>query len=78
MTPLLKYIVIPIIISMVITQIVTGLTPYDETDDEVKGLRSGVKLITDHGTGCQYLTRFFGSPTPRLNKNGKHMCGDFY
>ena len=35
---------------------------------------SGVKLITDYGTGCQYLMSPEGSLTPRLNATGKQVC----
>lgn len=47
--------------------------PYDDTDNVDTGKRSGMGLYTDHGTGCQYLGRS-GSLTPRLNKDGKHIC----
>lgn len=42
----------------------------DETDSPDK--RSGVRLITDYGTGCQYLQR--GGITPRLDADGNHIC----
>lgn len=35
--------------------------------------RSGMRLHTDHETGCQYLSR--GGLTPRLDRDGKHICG---
>ena len=41
------------------------LTPRDATDAPT-GARSGVKLITDHGTGIQYLVTAQGGITPRL------------
>lgn len=36
--------------------------------------RSGLELLTDHGTGCQYLRRY-GDLTPRLGVDGKQICG---
>lgn len=46
-----------------------GWLPVDETD-ESKWNRSGVVLITDYGTGVQYLYKD-GALTPRLDKNGQ-------
>lgn len=34
--------------------------------------RSGMLLLTDHKTGCQYLYR--GSLTPRMDEHGKQIC----
>ena len=36
--------------------------------------RSGVALIIDHGTGCQYLKPKNGNIHPRLNSEGQHIC----
>ena len=44
---------------------------WDSTDGEE---RSGMTLHVDNMTGCQYLGRFFGSVTPRLDSNGNHIC----
>lgn len=46
------------------------LYPADDTDSPER--RSGVHLITDYGTGCQYLSR--NGITPRLDENGNHIC----
>ncbi len=48
--------------------------PFDDTDDLKNQARSGVRLIVDHGTGCQYLTTFAGGITPRLGRDGKQVC----
>ena len=45
-------------------------TSRDDTDP-VDG-RSGMMLLTDSGTGCQY--RYWGSLTPRMDANGKQIC----
>jgi hypothetical protein len=44
----------------------------DDTDGEA---RSGLKLRTDARTGCQYLESAGGGLTPRLGKDGRHVCG---
>ena len=43
-----------------------GFGDRDDTDTETK--RSGVALVTDYGTGRQYLMTFWGGLTPRLPK----------
>lgn len=48
--------------------------PFDSTD--APPLRSGMRLYTDHGTGCEYLGTPFGGLTPRLNATGRpNGCG---
>ena len=43
----------------------------DNTDSPTE--RSDMRLLIDHGTGCQYLNR--GSAiTPRLGRDGKQVC----
>ena len=43
----------------------------DDTDGES---RSGLNLRTDARTGCQYLESMGGGLTPRLDRNGRHIC----
>ena len=51
------------------------LHPYDDTDNEIESLRSGMYLYTDHGTGCQYLSAGFARVlVPRLTATGSHKC----
>lgn len=38
--------------------------------------RSGLQLLTDCGTGLQYLSVATGGITPRLDENGNHMKQD--
>ena len=51
---------------------------YDATDqpeaENVVDRRSGMTLYTDYGTGCQYLQAGLGGLTPRLDKEGNHVC----
>lgn len=48
------------------------MVPLDDTDNKATGKRSDMEILIDHGTGCQYLSRF--GLTPRLDANGKPMC----
>lgn len=50
--------------------------PYDTTDNEAEGDRSGMILYTDHLTGCQYLRGGLlgGGITPRLGGDGNQIC----
>lgn len=50
-----------------------GLRALDATDN-ANGARSGVRLRTDHGTGCQYLETSGGGITPRLGRDGVQVC----
>lgn len=52
----------------------TGGLDYDDTDGH--STRSGMKLRTDYGTGCQYLETTDGGITPRLDSAGSLMCPD--
>lgn len=47
--------------------------PTDDTDYDAKR-RSGVKLVNDYGTGCQYLETVDGSLYPRMATDGKQIC----
>lgn len=48
-----------------------GSTPRDDTDAR-DGPRSGMILLTDCGTGLQYLSRS-GGITPRMGADGKQV-----
>lgn len=49
-----------------------NIVPRDDTDSATQ--RSNLRLYTDHGTGCQYVAKFWGSPVPRMNAEGKQVC----
>lgn len=55
------------------TQFAGGGFDRDDTDGRE---RSGLKLHTDHGTGCQYLSTPGGGITPRMSADGTthHGC----
>lgn len=55
--------------------VVAWLQPYDSTDDNESGTRSGLVLYTDHETGCQYVSAgHLGSGlAARLDGSGNQM-----
>ena len=63
--------VIGLVISMSV--IYASKKPKDSTDP-IDG-RSGLEIKVDALTGCQYLTTPKGGLTPRLDANGKQICG---
>lgn len=46
----------------------------DDTDNRLTGDRSGMRLRTDAGTGCQYLETSDGAITPRRRADGRQVC----
>ena len=48
--------------------------PHDDTDPP--GARSGLALYTDAKTGCQYVGKLFGGIAPRVDHEGRHLCGE--
>ncbi len=54
-----------------ILMIIVGGFDRDTTDGEV---RSGMALKIDALTGCHYLEGQRGGLTPRLDKEGLHIC----
>jgi hypothetical protein len=67
---------IAIVLALVLVLIFGSINPrtLDETDDHETGKRSGMNVLIDHGTNCQYL-KASGGLTPRLDVSGKPMCG---
>lgn len=39
--------------------------------------RSNLNLHIDNETGCHYLSTWSGIITPRVDKNGKHICSGY-
>lgn len=62
---------------LIVAYVLDWITPRDDTDPP--GGRSGVVLITDHATGCQYLRAgWFGTITPRIGTDYMQMgCKGF-
>ena len=61
------------ILGFLLTPILETITPRDATDSAYE--RSGMRLYTDHGTGCQYLATKEGHLSPRLHSDGAQVCG---
>jgi hypothetical protein len=64
-----------LIMAAIIVSILWALTPFNKDPTDVPGwfsARSGMHHYVDHGTGCEYVGS--GSITPRLDRNGKHIC----
>ena len=63
--------IISILFILIITIIIS--IPIDSTDMS-KSNRSGMSLYIDNLTGCHYLSTLFGGLTPRMDRNGNHIC----
>lgn len=55
-----------------LVKLLNWLIPYDDSDSPPR--RSGMVIYKDHLTGCEYLGKFFGGVTPRLDTNGRQVC----
>lgn len=58
----------------ILAAVVQNRGPLDDTDNKLTGERSNMRILIDHGTGCQYLQSAGGGITPRLGAKGAHMC----
>ena len=66
------WILIILIISWIINKSPSGR---DNTDKQGWfSERSGMALLIDNLTGCQYLSTIEGGITQRLNESGQHIC----
>lgn len=50
--------------------------PIDSTDKDFWH-RSNMALHIDNETGCHYLSGWSGVLTPRLDKDGNHICSGY-
>jgi hypothetical protein len=62
-----------VLLWMLVAALMNFFTPYDSCDGEVH--RCGLRTRTDALTGCQYLESSQGSLMPRLDRQGRPMCG---
>ncbi len=53
-------------------RVVSAMRPLDDTDDRVNGIRSGIDLRIDRGTGLHYIMTADGL-RPRLDANGRQV-----
>lgn len=61
------------VISLVISFLFNRFTDIGRDDSDSKTEKSGVKVVTDHLTGLQYLETSRGGITPRLDIDGKQV-----
>ena len=62
--------------AIIVLGLIGSIVGYPQKDDtDPSGGRSGLKIYTDSGTGCQYLSVSSGGVTPRLNADGHPICG---
>ena len=62
--------------AVIVLGIIGSIVGYPQKDDtDPSGGRSGLKIYTDSGTGCQYLSVSGGGVTPRLSSDGHPICG---
>lgn len=48
--------------------------PMRDDSDAANGPISHMQPLTDHLTGCQYLTTRWGGITPRMSDEGRQIC----
>lgn len=62
--------------SIIVLGLIESIVGYPQKDDtDPSGGRSGLKIHTDSGTGCQYLSVSGCGVTPRLSADGHPICG---
>ncbi len=62
--------------AIIVLGLIGSIVGYQQKDDtDPSGGRSGLKIYTDSGTGCQYLSVSGGGVTPRLSADGHPICG---
>jgi len=68
------YIIGYLVGSVMLVIFFNSVRPYDDTDDIVNKIRSGLSLFTDNKTGCQYIKGgYFNQMTKRVNGEGDHV-----
>lgn len=65
-------VVVVVLCIIIFIFVALGRPPRDDSDP-ANG-RSGMDVLTDNLTGCQYLSRRNAGITPRLDKTGKQIC----
>lgn len=65
-----------ICVAIIVLGLIGSIVGYPQKDDtDPSDGRSGLKIYTDSGTGCQYLSVSGGGVTPRLSVDGQPICG---
>ena len=73
--PLSRYVAIFVIGACLTGAVLLASQPVRPLDDSdaPDGTRSGMRPLTDHLTGCQYLASGFGGITPRIDGQSHHV-----
>lgn len=66
-----ELLIIYVFIQLFIQLFVHG--PNGDDSDKSFFERSGMRVMTDYKTGCQYFSSPYGGITPRLEPNGQHV-----
>jgi hypothetical protein len=61
-------------VALALVNRVIASSDFERDDTDPAGGRSDMRILTDARTSCQYLMASRGGLTPRLDKDGKHMC----
>jgi hypothetical protein len=62
------------VVCFLIGYVVDHLWPRAYDDSDNAPTRSGVRIVNDHLTGCQYFQTWLGGITPRMDRDGKQVC----
>lgn len=63
-----------VVIILICAQAIYAVSDIGKDDSDNAKERSGMIVRTDYKTGCQYLESQKGGLTPRLRKDGTHLC----
>ena len=68
-----KDVLIAVLVVITISAIYS-LLKLGKDDSDSSEIRSNMSVRTDYKTGCQYLESSKGDLTPRIQKDGRHLC----
>lgn len=63
------------IVLCIVGILVAIFTGSGKDDTDPADGRSGLRLFVDNRTGCHYLGVSYGGLTPRLDEQGRQICG---
>lgn len=64
-----------VLVVLILVAMFTGHRELDDTDDSILNTRSGLEIITDYGTGCQYVV-YKNSISVRYGTDKRPMCNN--
>lgn len=63
-----------ILLALLLTGCLPGCVQTRDDSDMPDGRPSGMRVLSDNLTGCQYLAYSSGGITPRMGADGKQVC----